>query len=172
MRSGASDDERTSYTRQQLDWLTAQRCSSPVHHPAGRSSDDFLIAASRWLGSRVVSMLDSGAEGPPFKSQSRRCLRQTVHTRRASVHRAAKLVAARLRVSRVTAGLAESNGSIPTATFWPRRNSSAGRVDAVTREGSTQTRFDKDRKCAENCNKWHHDFFSWNCNQHFGNFKP
>ena len=25
-----------------------------------------------WLGSRVVSMLDSGAEGPEFKSQSRR----------------------------------------------------------------------------------------------------
>jgi len=24
-----------------------------------------------WLGSRVVSMLDSGAEGPEFKSQSR-----------------------------------------------------------------------------------------------------
>ena len=27
-----------------------------------------------WLGSRVVSVLDSGAEGPGFKSQSRRCL--------------------------------------------------------------------------------------------------
>ena len=26
-----------------------------------------------WLGSRVVSVLDSGAEGPEFKSQSRRC---------------------------------------------------------------------------------------------------
>ena len=26
-----------------------------------------------WLGSRVVSMLDSGAEGPGFKSQLRRC---------------------------------------------------------------------------------------------------
>jgi len=25
------------------------------------------------LGSRVVSVLDSGAEGPAFKSQSRRC---------------------------------------------------------------------------------------------------
>ena len=39
--------------------------------------------------------------------------RQTVHTRRASVHQAAKLVAARLRVARVTAGLAESNGTVP-----------------------------------------------------------
>ena len=26
-----------------------------------------------WLGSRAVSVLDSGAEGPGFKSQSRRC---------------------------------------------------------------------------------------------------
>jgi len=26
-----------------------------------------------WLGSRVVSVLDSGAEGPGFKSQSLRC---------------------------------------------------------------------------------------------------
>jgi len=40
-------------------------------------------------------------------------LGQTVHTRRASVHHAAKLVAAILRVARVTAGLAESNGSLP-----------------------------------------------------------
>ena len=40
-------------------------------------------------------------------------LRQTVHTHRASVHQAAKLAAALLRVARVTAGLAESNGSLP-----------------------------------------------------------
>jgi len=63
-------------------------------------------------------MLDSGALGPGFNSQSRRCLvanslRQTVHTHRASVHHAAKLVAALLTVTRVTAGLAESNGSLP-----------------------------------------------------------
>jgi len=47
----------------------------------------------------VVSVLDSGAVG------------QTVHTHRASVHQAAKLVAALLRVAGVTAGLAENNGS-------------------------------------------------------------
>ena len=29
--------------------------------------------AGRWLGSRVVSVLDSGADGPGFKSQQRRC---------------------------------------------------------------------------------------------------
>ena len=37
-------------------------------------------------------------------------LKQTVHTNCASVHQAAKLAAALLRVARVTAGLAESNG--------------------------------------------------------------
>jgi len=70
-----------------------------------------------WLGSRVVSVLDSGAEGPGFKSQSQQLagnsVRQTVHTYRASVHQAAKLVAALLRVARVTAGLAESSDSLP-----------------------------------------------------------
>ena len=40
-------------------------------------------------------------------------LRQTVHTHCASVHQAAKLVAALLRVAGITAGLAESNGNLP-----------------------------------------------------------
>jgi len=40
-------------------------------------------------------------------------LKQTVHTHCASVHQAAKLVAALLRVAGVTAGLVESNGSLP-----------------------------------------------------------
>jgi len=35
-----------------------------------------------------------------------------VHTHRASVHQAAKLLAAILRIARVTAGLAESNSSL------------------------------------------------------------
>ena len=58
-------------------------------------SDNF--SHSGWLGSRVVSVLDSDAVGPGFKSQSRRCLGQTVHTHCACVHQAAKLVAALLR---------------------------------------------------------------------------
>ena len=40
-------------------------------------------------------------------------LRQTAHTHCASVHLAAKLVAALLRVAAVTAGMVESNGSLP-----------------------------------------------------------
>ena len=39
-------------------------------------------------------------------------IRQTVHTHSASVHQAAKLVAALLRVAGITGGLAESNGSL------------------------------------------------------------
>jgi len=39
-------------------------------------------------------------------------LRQTAYAHRASVYQAAKLVAALLRVARVTAGVAESDGSL------------------------------------------------------------
>ena len=59
-------------------------------------------------------MLDLGAVGHGFKSHcTGNSLRQTVHTHHASVHQAAKLVAVLLKVVRVTAGLAESNGSLP-----------------------------------------------------------
>jgi len=69
-----------------------------------------------WLGSRVVSVLDSGAEGPGFKSQSRRC-RVTflgkLFTPIVPLHQAAKVVSALLKVARVSVGLAESYGSLP-----------------------------------------------------------
>ena len=69
---------------------------------------------------RVVSVLDSGAEQKArvqiaAATLSGNSLRQTVRTDCASVHQAAKLVAALLRVTGVTAGLAESNGSLPPA---------------------------------------------------------
>jgi len=61
-------------------------------------------------------MLDSGGEGPD-SNRSRdavgNSLRQTAHTHCESVHQAAKLVAALLRVAGITASLAESNGSLP-----------------------------------------------------------
>jgi len=57
---------------------------------------------------------------------------------RASVHQAAKLVAALLRVARVTAGLAESNGSLPSGLWlmshagWPPRTGiSSGTLRSV-----------------------------------------
>ena len=58
--------------------------------------------AQKGLGSKIA--------GATLSSNS---LRQTVYTHCTSVHRAAKLVAALLRIARVTAGLAESNGSLP-----------------------------------------------------------
>ena len=64
----------------------------------------------------MVSVLNSDAEGPGVQiaaiAMSVNSLRQTVHTHRAFVHQAAKLVAALKRVVRVTAGLSESNGSL------------------------------------------------------------
>ena len=106
----------------------------------------FYSTPTRWLGSRVDSVLDSSAEGPGFKSQPRRCRvkssRKTVHTHRASVHQTAKLVAALLRAARVTAGLAESNGSIPlglrltSPTGWlPRTGISCGTLRSVIEYG-------------------------------------
>jgi len=70
-----------------------------------------------WLGSRAVIVLNTGAERPGFKSQSRRC-RVTVLGKLFTpivpvLYQAAELVEALLRVLRVTAGLAESNGSLP-----------------------------------------------------------
>jgi len=68
-----------------------------------------MVMSSGWLGSRVVSVLDSGAVATLLGDS----LRQTVHTHCAFVYQAAKLVAALLRVVGATACLAESNGSLP-----------------------------------------------------------
>ena len=69
-----------------------------------------------WLGRRVVRVLDSGTKKAWVQiavvTLSGNSLGQTVHIHRASVHQGAKLVAALLRVARVTAGLAENNGSL------------------------------------------------------------
>jgi len=69
-------------------------------------------------------------------------LRQTVHTHCASVHQAAKLVAALLRVVGVTAGLAESNGSLLSglwltspAGWLTRTGISSGTLRSVTEYG-------------------------------------
>jgi len=73
----------------------------------------FQMITCRWLGSRVVSVLDSGAGGSGFKSQSRRCLVTVLGKLFTPIvplfTRQHKLVAALLRFARITAGLAESN---------------------------------------------------------------
>ena len=78
-------------------------------------SGNCIIFASHTSGR---GWLDSGAEGPwvqiAVATLSGNSFRQTVHTHCASVHQAAKLVAAFLRVAGVTAGLAESNGCLPS----------------------------------------------------------
>jgi len=100
--------------------------------------------ADEWLGSRVVGVLNSGAEGPGFAvaTVSGNSLRHTVHTYWASVHQAAKLVAAFLRVAGVTAGLMESNGSLPPglrltspAGWLPRTGIGSGTLRSVIEYG-------------------------------------
>jgi len=66
-------------------------------------SGKFIIAFS------ALTLLVGQQEGHPPRNSPR----QTVHTHRTSVHQAAKLVAALLRVARVIVGLAESNVSLP-----------------------------------------------------------
>jgi len=54
---------------------TARRTQEPDLHNILRQSFDYptIPAMPKWLGSRVVSVLNLGAEGPGFKSQPRRC---------------------------------------------------------------------------------------------------
>ena len=96
-------------------------------------------------GSRVVSVMESGAEGPGFRSQPRRC-RVTVlvklFTPIVPLHQAAKLVASLLRVAGVTAGQAESNGSLPPGLWltspagWQTRSGiSSGTLRSVIEYG-------------------------------------
>ena len=103
------------------------------------------MQTSGWLGSRVVSVLDSGAEGSvqiAVATLLGNSIRQTVHIHSASVHQAAKLVAALLRVAGVTAGLAESNGSLlphlwltSPAGWLPRTGISSGTLRSVIEYG-------------------------------------
>jgi len=69
------------------------------------------------MGGTVAEWL-ACTEGPRVQiavaTLSGSSLRQTVHTHRASVHQAAKLVAALLRVAGVTQAWGESNGSLPS----------------------------------------------------------
>ena len=71
----------------------------------------YAVILKGGLGSRVVSVLDSGAEGPRFKSQSRRC-RVTVLGKLFTP--ISKIGSSPLKGCGVTAGLVESNGSLPS----------------------------------------------------------
>ena len=74
-----------------------------------------------WLGSWVVSVLTQAQKTRvqiAAATLSGNSLRQTVHTHCAPVHQAAKLVAALLRLARVTAGLVDCNGSLPPGLWF------------------------------------------------------
>ena len=75
--------------------------------PGGRSVAEWLACWTSGLRRRRARVQIAVA------TLSGNSLRQTVHTHRASVHQAGKLVAA-VRVAGVTAGLVESNGSLPS----------------------------------------------------------
>jgi len=78
--------------------------SSSVHYPWGGSVAEWLAC---WTQAQKGLVQIAAA------TLSDNNLRQTVHTHCASVHKAAKLVAALLRVAGVTAGLVKSNGILP-----------------------------------------------------------
>jgi len=74
---------RTFSSRRRLDAQAQVQCDRDRRYN-GRRSDAKNVSkmacfgkphsvSCGWLGSRVISVLDSGAEGPGFKSQSRRC---------------------------------------------------------------------------------------------------
>ena len=51
-------------------------------------------------------------------------------------------------------------------------NASSGQSDAAASSHQLhQHAVNRERKCAENCNKWHNKFVLLNCNQLFGNFQ-
>ena len=94
----------------------------------------------------MVSVLDSGNRALvqiAVATLSGNSLRQTVHTHCASVHQAAKLVAALLRAVGVTAGLAESNDSLYRLVYdsrhlqaaLPRTGISSGTIRSVIEYG-------------------------------------
>ena len=126
--------------RPQMFWSSCSKAGTFAGRVGAASSLWVGLYKSRsgspgWLGSRVASVLDSGAEGPGFKSQSRRC-RVTV------LGKLFTLVAALLRVAKVTMGLTESNGSLSSglwlispAGWLPRTGISTGTLHSVIEYG-------------------------------------
>ena len=54
-----------------LSWPRRHELTLTTKRDSRNVLTDYYLKA--WLGSRVVSVLNSGAEGPGFKSQPRRC---------------------------------------------------------------------------------------------------
>ena len=98
-------------------WWKSSVTSTQMGQTQRQTNKRMVITHMGWLRSWVVSMLYSGAEWLGFKSEQR-CCRVTVLGKLFTpivplFSKQQKLVAALLRVVRVTAGLVESNGSLP-----------------------------------------------------------
>ena len=92
---------------------------SANHLPAPLALHILIRVRHGWFSSRVLACFTQVQKARIQIAVARlsgNSLRQTAHTHCTSVHQAAKLVAALLRVAGVTAGLAESNGE-PTSRF-------------------------------------------------------
>jgi len=88
------------------------RKKPPSSHSRYRLLLTFIIIFTSQCYARVALVADWLACCTQAQKGLGSNCRQTVHTHRASVHQAAKLVAALLRVTAGSAGLAESNGSL------------------------------------------------------------
>ena len=149
------------YTKQERSLFTArleQTLNVPTAHNVGRSTGRVRQRACGFFRTRgpVGDRVPPSLSQPVFwhyvwlacwtQAQTARVqiavTTQTVHTHRTSVHQAAKLVAALLRIARVTAGLAESNGSLPSvlwltlpAGWLPRTGISSGTLRSAIEYG-------------------------------------
>jgi len=100
---------------------TTNHTSRPIHAcsyrlPKHKKSTIFLKLVAEWLA--CWTRVQKARVQIAVATLSGNSLRQTVHTHRASIHQAAKLVTTLLRIAGVTAGLAESNGSIPSGLWF------------------------------------------------------
>ena len=158
LRAATSATDCKQWFPSQHSLQPAKQSTRPVHKMSMQYNSSITTETSRklihcqpilvssfafgWLGSRVVSVLDSGTGRAwvqiAVATLSGNSLGKTVYTYCASVHQAAKLVAALLRVARVTAGLAESNDSLPPglwltspAGWLPRTGIGSGTLRSV-----------------------------------------
>ena len=92
-------------------WLPSQPCNEVGLTPILSRGQLFWYTYD-WCMVPRVAQAQKGMFQIAAATLSGNSHRQTIHTHRASVHQAAKLVAALLRAAGVTAGLAESNGSL------------------------------------------------------------
>ena len=72
-RASMTNRRRSRRRRVERSVTVARRRASSTLHTERSYLPTIAVPTSGWLGSRVVSVLDSGAEGPGFKSQSQRC---------------------------------------------------------------------------------------------------